>query len=170
MEGKDGKRGRRTAGAQPPLPPQGSGAQRSMVRSEAIRGDHPCCSCHWGSSKDPSSTVILHACRVANELRWFKTDKRANTNLKTWISPREPKSTWGEAWWLVGDGADKGGLYSKWFILQMTGSLESLSSSTAAPAQKGQIKGKEEGQDTMMGHAGSEAAGWCDQISPRRFL
>lgn len=53
----------------------------------------------------------------------------------------------------------QGGLYSKWFILQMTGSLESLPSSTAAPAQRGQIKGKEERWGTVMGHAGSEAAG-----------
>lgn len=40
-----------------------------------------------GSSKNPSFTVILNACRVANELCWFKK-KKANTNLKTWIKPK----------------------------------------------------------------------------------
>lgn len=42
-----------------------------------------------GSSKNPSFTVILNACRVANELCWFKKKKKkANTNLKTWIKPK----------------------------------------------------------------------------------
>lgn len=42
----------------------------------------------WGSSKNPSFTVILNACRVANELCWLKKKKKANTNLKTWIKPK----------------------------------------------------------------------------------
>lgn len=70
----------------------------------------------------------------------------------------------------MGDGSDKGGLYSKWFILQMTGSLESLPSSTAAPAQRGQMKGKEERWGTVMGHAGSEAAGWVCSNKPSPFF
>jgi len=37
-EEKDEERGRRTAGAQSPLPPQGSGATWSMVGSEAAHG------------------------------------------------------------------------------------------------------------------------------------
>lgn len=37
-EEKDEERGRRTAGAQSPLPPQGSGAKWSMVGSKAARG------------------------------------------------------------------------------------------------------------------------------------
>lgn len=52
----------------------------------------------------------------------------------------------------------------------MTGSLESLPSSTAAPAQRGQIKGKEERSDTVMGHAGSEAAAWVCSNKPPSFF
>lgn len=125
-----------------------------------------------GSSKNLSSMVILNACSVANELCWFKK-KMANTNLKTWIKPKRAQVHLGKLWvggGLVGDGADKGGLYSKWFILQMTGSLESLPSSTAAPAQRGQIKGKEERWDTVMGHAGSEAAAWVCSNKPPSFF
>lgn len=46
-----------------------------------------------------------------------------------------PGSHWVGPGGLVGDVADKGSLYSEWCILQMTGSLESLPSSSAAPAQ-----------------------------------
>lgn len=53
--------------------------------------------------------------------------------------------------------------------ITMTGSFESLPSSMAAPAQRGQIRGKEESQ-TLTGHAGLEAAAGNAQISPRRFL
>lgn len=42
------------------------------------------------------------------------------------------------------DGADKGSLYSKWFILQMTGSLESLPSfyCCSSPKRAHQGRGK----------------------------
>ena len=53
-----------------------------------------------GSSRNPSSTVILNACRVANEL-WFKKKKKkkANTTLKTWIKPKRAQVHIG---WVLG--------------------------------------------------------------------
>lgn len=67
------------------------------------------------------------------------------------------------------DGADKGSLYSKWFILQMTGSLESLPSfyCCSRPKRAHQRKRKD---GTLMGHAGSEAAGWVNSNKPPSFF
>lgn len=87
-----------------------------------------------GSSKNPSSTVILNACRVANEL-WFKKKEKGKHKSKDMDKAQEPRFTLGGSWGVGGDVAAQGSLYSKWFILQMTGSLESLPSSPAAPAQ-----------------------------------
>lgn len=53
--------------------------------------------------------------------------------------------------------------------ITMTGSLESLPSSTAAPAQRGQIRGEEESW-TLTGMQGWRQQAGSAQISPRRFL
>lgn len=84
-------------------------------------------------------------------------------------APESPAPCWAGSG-VAGDGADKGGLYSEWFILQTTGSLESLPSSTAAPAQRGQTKGKEERRGTVLGHAGLVAAGWVRSNKPPSFF
>lgn len=106
-----------------------------MVGSRAIQHRMLPSAAAGGSSKNPSSTVILNACRVANELWFKKKKKKANTNLKTWIKPKRAQVHIGGVLGVGGDVADQGSLYSKWFILQTTGSLESLPSSPAAPAQ-----------------------------------
>lgn len=79
---------------------------------------------------------------------------RANTNLKTGnISILGGVGGAGGRW------CGQGPSIQQMVYITMTGSLESLPSSTAAPAQRGQTRGKEESQ-TLTGHAGLEAAGW----------
>lgn len=84
-------------------------AQGSLTRTLKC-----CHSCHQGLYKNPSSMVILNV--QSGQTVLVKNQKpvgRANTNLKTGNI-----SILGGVGGLVGDGADRGRLYSKWFILQ----------------------------------------------------
>lgn len=160
------KRGKRTADAQSPLSLQGLGAMFKGRAQGSLKRTLKCCHCcHQGLYKNPSSTVILNV--QSGQTVLVKNQKpvgRANTNLKT-----------GNISSLGGGGAGgrwcrQGRSIQQMVYITMTGSLESLPSSTAAPAQRGQTRGKEESQ-TLTGHAGLEAAGWeCSNKPPSFFV
>lgn len=85
--------------------------------------------------------------------------KRANTNLKTWKSPQELRSTLG--------GPEVGGRWCSWESIQQMAYItddwqfiESLPSSAAAPARKGQIKGKEVSWELMGMRGQKQQAGF----------
>lgn len=105
------------ADTQSPLSLQGLGAMFKGQAQGSLKRTWKCCHCcHQGLYKNPSSTVILNV--QSGQTVLVKNQKpvgRANTNLKMGNI-----STLGGArgGGLMGDGADKGGLYSKWFILQ----------------------------------------------------
>lgn len=110
-----------------------------------------------GSRRLPAPWLILNVCREASELCWLKTKtktkmgaergkkrKKANTNLKSWKKLQRAQGYTGKGpgqWEMVWTKKS----IQRTFILQMTGSLESLPSFTAAPAQRGQNKGKGKG-------------------------
>lgn len=56
-----------------------------------------------GSSKNPSSMVILNVCRVANELCWLKKKKKGKHISKDMDKPKKAQVHMGKAWgWGVG--------------------------------------------------------------------
>lgn len=123
-----------------------------------------------GSSKNPSSTVILNACRVANELWFKKKKKKANTNLKTWIKPKRAQVHIGwvlGGWWRCCRPGKS--------IQQMVYNTDdwqfrvsSQFSCCSSPVRANQRKGGKVGH--CDGHAGSDAAGWVCSDKPSSFF
>lgn len=137
----------------------------SRVRG-SMKETGPRCRCGCqGLGKDPSSTVILNACRVANGLCWLKK-RKANTNLKTWKSPQELRAILG---WpgVGGDGPD--GVCTANGLCYRRLAVHGVSSQFCCCSSPKRADQRERGKLGIDGHAGSEAAGWV-QISPRRFL
>lgn len=60
-----------------------------------------CCYHHRGSRKNPSSMVILNACRVANELCWFKKKKGKHKSKDMDKAQESPGPHWVRpgGWW-----------------------------------------------------------------------
>lgn len=127
------------------------------------------------SSKKPSSTVILNACRVANGLCWFKKKKKKGKHKskdmeKAQESPGAPIHT-GWAQGFGGRWCRQGRSIQQMVYITGDWQLRVSSQFYCCFGPRGRIRGKEERWEGHGdGHAGSEAAGWVRSNEPPSFF
>lgn len=123
-----------------------------------------------GSSKNPSSMVILNACRVANEL-WFKKKKEKGKHKSKDMDKAQesPGSHWGGPggrWRCCRPG--KSIQQMVYITDDWQFRVSSQFSCCSSPVRANQRKGGKVGH--CDGHAGSDAAGWARSDKPSSFF